>query len=105
MKGSGVRVPASALQNARRIRWSVPSWTRAVVEARLLGERTPAEVSSSGLGGLEGLSPQPSEGRLEAGRIVDARFPAEHLSYSAIAEILVVAEHLRGLTGHQRGRV
>jgi hypothetical protein len=56
------------------------------------------DVSSSGLGGLERLSPQPSEGRVEAGRIIDALFPAEHLSYFAIAEILALTQHLRGLT-------
>src|ERR1039458_10350757 len=60
---------------------------------------------------LEVLSPQPSEGRLEAGRIIDAwslldaRSPAEHLSRFAIAEALVRTQHVHGLSRQQRLRV
>src|SRR5271165_634140 len=64
-----------------------------------------SDVSSSGLRGLEVLGSQPSEGRLEAGRIVDARFPAEHLSCFVIAEILILTQHLHGLTREQGRRV
>src|ERR1039458_8716091 len=54
---------------------------------------------------LEVLSPQPSEGRLEAGRIIDAWSPAEHLSRFAIAEALVRTQHVHGLSRQQRLRV
>jgi hypothetical protein len=46
---------------------------------------------------LEVVGPQPGQGRLEAGWIVDTRFPAEDLSCFAIAEVLVLAQHLDGL--------
>ena len=47
---------------------------------------------------FEVLSPQPRDGSLETGRIVDAWFPAEHLSRFAVAEILVFAKHVYGLS-------
>src|SRR3954451_11267773 len=45
---------------------------------------------------------QPGDGRLEAGRIVDACLPAEQLSRFAIAEILVFAQYVHGLSREQR---
>src|SRR5450759_924986 len=89
-------------------------WSRPVIEQRRIARRTAAATralrshggsadgSSSGSGGLLALAPQPGDGRLQAARIVHARLPAEHLSRSAIAEILVVAKHLHGLTREQR---
>src|SRR4051794_11544468 len=64
----------------------------AAVSPRAACERLVAEV----------LSVQPGNGRLEAGRIVDAWLPAEQLSRFAIAEILVLAKHVHGLSREQR---
>jgi len=54
---------------------------------------------------LEVLRAQPVDRCLQAGRVVDAWAPAEHLPRAAAAEVLVLGEHVDGLAREQRRRV
>ena len=88
------------------LEYDVPEGSDAVKEVGKCVEycRRALAITREGELALEVLTLQPSEGRFEAGRVVDAWFPAEQLSRLASAEILVLTQHVHGLPREQRRR-